>query len=227
MQKISGQNSHASQTLRNSLSFTTYSFWTCLQVTALSLSLWLFSSSRSFCCHHPLPTVWKSVHTKSVTNSTIYLSKFSSLAHRNCTNYVRNTFPAQGHHLSMAMHVGYNISYKYSASFSYNGTCPCDGNPVKSPLLPIKHSKCIPWNSSAILAYTDQNNLLFQNAGAGAANLSDCRNQYHQVSSIHVHLQLSLHLHEDLPCLPSVEQVSAVLEDLTSWVMLYLAANSN
>ena len=152
---------------------------------------------------------------KSVTNSTIYLSKLSSLAHRTCTNYVRNTFPAQGHHLSMAMHVGYN--------------------------LPIKHSKCILWISSAILAYIDpmylnsfqimdQINLLdwlFQNAEAGAANLSDCRNQYHQVSSIHVHLQLSLHLHKDLPCLPSVEQVSAVLEDLTSWVMLDLAANSN
>ena len=134
-------------------------------------------------------------------------------------------------------HVGYNISYVYSTSFSYNTTPPCDGNHVNTPLLPIKHSKCIPWSSSAILAYIDpmylnsfQINLLdrlFQNAGAVAANLSDCRNQYHQISSGHAHLQLLLHLQEELPCLPSEEQVSAVLEDLTSWVMLNIAANSN
>ena len=134
-------------------------------------------------------------------------------------------------------HVGYNISYMYSTSFSYNTTPPCDGNHVNTPWLPIKHSKCIPWSSSAILAYIDpmylnsfQINLLdrlFQNAGAVAANLSDCRNQYHQFSSMHVHLQLLLHLQEELPCLPSEAQVSAVLEDLTSWVMLNLAANSN
>ena len=121
-------------------------------------------------------------------------------------------------------HVGYIIHYNYS-----NSTPACDGNTVKSPQPPLEHSKCFPWSNSAILACIDPIflsklqlhllDLLLQNAGAVAANLTDCEDQQHPDTSMHdIHLQLTLDLKDELQCVPSEDQVSTVLADLTSWV---------
>ena len=121
-------------------------------------------------------------------------------------------------------HIGYVIHYDIG---QYNSTPACDENSGELPQVPIEHSRCISWSSSAILTYIDpmflnsfQLHLLYlllQNAGAVAVSLSDCENQYRS-PSMHVHLQLTLELQEELPCVPSENQVLAVLADLTSWV---------
>ena len=120
--------------------------------------------------------------------------------------------------------VGYVIRYNIDR---FNIT-PASGedNP---PQLPVEHSRCISWSSSAILAYIDPMflksfqlrilDLLLQNAGAAAVSLNDCGNQYHS-PSMHVHLQLTLELQEELPFAPSEDQMLTVLADLTSWVRL-------
>ena len=129
-------------------------------------------------------------------------------------------------------HIGYEIRYNYIEKHHdwYNIT-PASGDQdnVKLPQIPIEYSGCISWSSSAILAYIDPMflnsfqlhmlDLLLQNAGASAVSLRDCRNQYHS-PSMHVHLQLTLELQEELPLVPSEDQMLAVLADLTSWVRL-------
>ena len=111
-------------------------------------------------------------------------------------------------------HVGYVILYKVESHHDWNNITP-------------QYFNCISWSSSAILTYIDpmflnsfQLHLLYlllQNTGAVAVSLSDCENQYRS-PSMHVHLQLTLELQEELPCVPSENQVLAVLADLTSWV---------
>ena len=134
-------------------------------------------------------------------------------------------------------HVGYAIHHNQNLEESnYNTTRACDKDNVRLPQLLIEHSRCIPWSSNAILVYIDPMflnsfqlhllDLLLQNAGAVAVNLSDCGNQHHQVSSLHVHLNLTLELYEELPCMPSEHQMLTVLADLTSWVMLELQCSS-
>ena len=192
----------------------------CPPLTILFITFLLLPSSTAYC---------PGKYSYQVCHQLYHLFEQALLASPQNLYKIREEYFPSSRVSPVYGHVGYNIRYKYTASFSYNATPPCDGNNVKSPLVPIKHSKCIPWSSSAILAYIDpmylnsfQINLLdrlFQNAGAVAGNLSDCANQYHQMSSMHVHLWLMLRLQEELPCIPSVEQASAVLEDLTSWVM--------
>ena len=126
-------------------------------------------------------------------------------------------------------HIGYVIHYNIEKHDWYNTTPACDEDNVKLPQVPIEHSRCISWSSSAILAYIDPMflnsfqlhilDLLLQNAGAAAVSLSDCGNQYRS-PSMHVHLQLTLELQEELPCVLSEDQMLAVLADLTSWVRL-------
>ena len=191
-----------------------------LPLTILLITFLLLPSSTAYCPEK---------YSYQVCHQLYHLFEQALLASPQNLYKIREEYFPSSRASPVYGHVGYNISYDYDASFFYNATRPCDGNDVKSPLVPMKHSKCIPWSSSAILAYIDpmylnsfQINLLdrlFQNVGAVAANLSDCANQYHQMSSMHVHLQLMLRLQEELPCIPSVEQASAVLEDLTSWVM--------
>ena len=191
-----------------------------LPLTILLITFLLLPSSTAYCPEK---------YSYQVCHQLYHLFEQALLASPQNLYKIREEYFPSSRASPVYGHVGYNISYDYGTSFSYNATRPCDGNDVKSPLVPMKHSKCIPWSSSAILAYIDpmylnsfQINLLdrlFQNVGAVAANLSDCANQYHQMSSMHVHLQLMLRLQEELPCIPSVEQASAVLEDLTSWVM--------
>ena len=133
-------------------------------------------------------------------------------------------------------HVGYAIHHSYLEESSYNGTRACDKDNVRWPQFLIEHSRCIPWSSSATLVYIDPMflnsfqlhllDMLLQNAGAVAVNLSDCGNQHHSVSSLHVHLNLTLELHEDLPCMPSEAQMHTALADLTSWVRLELQCSS-
>lgn len=136
-------------------------------------------------------------------------------------------------------HVGYNIIYHNNtieSNYNWNNTTPaCDEDNVKLPQVPIEPSRCIPWSSTAILAYIDPMfsnsfqlylvDLLLQEVGAVAVNLRECGSQYHPPSSMHVHLNLTLELHEELPCMPSKDQMLAVLADLTSWVRLELTAN--
>ena len=129
-------------------------------------------------------------------------------------------------------HVGYAILYKIESHHDWNNSTPtpaCGGNSGELPRVPIKYFNCISWSSSAILTYIDpmflnsfQLHLLYlllQNTGAVAVSLSDCGNQYHS-PSMHAHLQLTLELQEELPCVPSENQMLAVLADLTSWVRL-------
>ena len=136
-------------------------------------------------------------------------------------------------------HVGYNIIYpnnNIESNNRHNTTPACDEDNVKLPQVPIEHSRCIPWSSTAIFAYIDPMflnsfqlhllDLLLQEAGAAAVNLRECGSQYHPPSSMHVHLNLTLELHEELPCVPSEDQMLAVLADLTSWVSLKLTANN-
>ena len=121
--------------------------------------------------------------------------------------------------------IGYVIHYNIG---KFNNT-PASGDEDNLPQLPVEHSRCISWSSSAILAYIDPMflnsfqlhilDLLLQNAGASAVSLNDCGNQYHS-PSMHVHLQLTLELQEELPLVPSEDQMLAVLADLTSWVRL-------
>ena len=131
-------------------------------------------------------------------------------------------------------HVSYNVIYHIESNNWYNTTNACDEDNVKLPQVPIEHPRCIPWSSSAILVYIDPMfvnsfqlhllDLLLQEAGAVAVNLRECGNQYHPASSMHVHLNLTLELQEELPCVPSEHQMLTVLADLTSWVRLELAA---
>ena len=138
-------------------------------------------------------------------------------------------------------HVGYNIIYhnnNIESNYNRHSTTPaCDEDDVKLPQVPVEHSRCIPWSSTAILAYIDPMflnsfqlhllDLLLQKAGAVAVNLRECGNQYHPLSSMHVHLNLTLELHEQLPCMPSEDQMLTVLADLTSWVRLELHVAAN
>ena len=134
-------------------------------------------------------------------------------------------------------HVGYTIYHHYNFDASnYNNTSACDKDNVRSSQSLIEHSRCIPWSSYAILVYIDPMfvnsfqlhllDLMLQNAGAVAVNLSDCENQHHPASSLHIHLNLTLELHEKLPCIPSEAQMHTVLADLTSWVRLHLQCSS-
>lgn len=126
-------------------------------------------------------------------------------------------------------HIGYIIRYNIAKHHDLYNITPASGDEDILPQLPVEHSGCISWSSSAILTYIDPMflnsfqlhilDLLLQNAGAAAVRLNECGNQYHS-PSMHVHLQLTLELQEELPFAPSEGQMLAVLADLTSWVRL-------